>query len=75
MVLEANVDVMTLLQRFYDGLKENKDFPLRRSCADDIVTFAAEVDNIIYNLKMQMARAKALAKITNDRKQMVGPPT
>ena len=74
MVLEANVGVMTLLRQFYDGLKENKDFPLRSSCADDIVTFAAEVDNIIDNFKMQIARAKVLAKITNDRKQMVGPP-
>ena len=74
MVLEANVDVMTSLRRFYDGLKENKDFPLRSPCADDIVTFAAEVDDIIGNFKMQIARSKVLAKITNDRKQMVGPP-
>ena len=73
MVLEANVDVMTSLRRFYDGLKDNKDFPLGSLCADDIVTFAAEVDDIIDNFKMQIARAKVLAKITNDRKQMVGP--
>ena len=74
MVLEANVNVMTSLRRFYDGLKEDKNFPLRSSCADDIVTFAAEVDDIIDNFKTEIARARVLTKITDDRKQMVGPP-
>lgn len=73
MVLAANVDVMTSLRRFYDGLKENKDLPLRSSCADDIVTFASQMNNIMHNFKMEIARAKLLAKITNGRKQMVGP--
>ena len=73
MVLEANVDVMTSLRRFYDGLKENKDFPLRSSCADDIVVFVSQINNIIDNFKMEIARAKVLAQITNDRKQMMGP--
>jgi len=73
MVLEANVGVMASLRRFYEGLKENNDFPLRSSCADDTVTFASQMNNIIGNFKMEMARAKVLAKITNDRKQMVGP--
>lgn len=71
MVLEANVNVMASLRRFYDGLKDDKNFPLRSSCADDIVTFAAEVDDIIHNFKMRIARARVLTKITNDRKQMI----
>ena len=71
MVLETNMNIILSLRRFYDAMKGNVDFPLRVSCADDIVTFSAQVDEGIEDFKMQIARAKALAKITNDRKSIV----
>jgi hypothetical protein len=73
MDLEANVDVMSSLCRFYNGLKGNKDIPagLKDGCASDIVRFAAQIDDMIYDFKTQISRAKLLVKITSDRKELV----
>ncbi|TLD20995.1 hypothetical protein E2P81_ATG08659 [Venturia nashicola] len=72
MVLEANVDVMKSLCKFYTDLKSNRHFPqyLKESCDEDILTFTAQVEDMIYDLKMQIARATVLVKITNDRKEI-----
>ncbi|TID14704.1 hypothetical protein E6O75_ATG08850 [Venturia nashicola] len=73
MVLEANVDVMKSLCKFYTDLKSNRHFPqyLKESCDEDILTFTAQVEDMIYDLKMQIARATVLVKITNDRKEII----
>ena len=71
MVLEANTDVVTSLRDFYKRLVENKDFDLKAKCEEDIIAFAAQVDDMIYDSKMQIARAKVLVKITADRKSLV----
>lgn len=71
MVLEANVDVMSSLCRFYDRLKDNRDFSLRGDCSDEIISFVSQVDDMISNFKMQIARARLLVKITTDRKALV----
>ncbi|EXJ79745.1 hypothetical protein A1O3_08028 [Capronia epimyces CBS 606.96] len=73
MVLEANVDIMKSLCRFYDGLRSNKDVPqsLKDECGLDIVTFIGQIEDMSSDFKMQIARAKLLVKITNDRKEMV----
>ncbi|KAL2405853.1 hypothetical protein ABEF95_000939 [Exophiala dermatitidis] len=73
MVLEANVDIMTSLRRFYDGLRINKDVPpsLKDGCDLEIANFTASIEDMISDLQMQVARAKLLVKITNDRKEMV----
>jgi hypothetical protein len=77
MILEANVDVMSSLCRFYNDFKENKDIPtnLKDECGTDILTFAAHIDDMTHNFKMQIARAKLLTKITSDRKELVGSLT
>lgn len=73
MVLEANVDVISALQRFYFSLRENKDFPdiLKQNSADDITSFNAQLDEIISDFRMQISRAKLLANIIRDRKELV----
>lgn len=73
MVLEANVDVMKSLCKFYIDLKTNRHFPkrLKDECGEDIQAFVAQVEDMIYDLKMQIARATVLVKITNDRKEIV----
>ena len=71
MVLESNVDVMTSLRLYYEALKENPDFPLKSECGDDIRSFAAQVNDIISDFKMQISRAKLLVRIVNDRKELV----
>ncbi|KAH8887378.1 hypothetical protein GQ53DRAFT_726202 [Thozetella sp. PMI_491] len=70
-VLEANVDVMTSLKKFYTGLRTSKEFPLRKSCADDIYDFTKQLENIINNLRMQISRAKPVVKLTLDRTSLV----
>lgn len=71
MVLEANTDVIVSLRNFYKRLVETRDFDLKSSCEDDITTFAFQIDNLIYDSKMQIARAKDVVKMTSDRKSLV----
>lgn len=71
MVLQSNVDVMTALQRYYVGLKANKDFPSTEACQGNIDSFAADLDVIIDELKMHISRAKLLAGTISDRKELV----
>ncbi|KAF2230825.1 hypothetical protein EV356DRAFT_508130 [Viridothelium virens] len=73
MVLEANVGVISALRKFYANLREHKDFPaeLKNRVTDDIISFAAHLDEIIDDFNMQISRAKLLAGITNDRKELV----
>ncbi|KAL9080572.1 MAG: hypothetical protein Q9157_000714 [Trypethelium eluteriae] len=73
MVLEANVGVISALRKFYANLREHKDFPaeLKNRVTDDIISFAAHLDEITDDFNMQISRAKLLAGITNDRKELV----
>jgi hypothetical protein len=73
MVLEANFDILGSLKHFYVGLMQLNDFPqeLKDQCEGDISTFASHLDTITYDFKMQIARAKLLAGIINDRKGLV----
>ena len=71
MILEANADVLTSIRRFYERLADNVDFPLGKSCREDVLAFTMQVDDMIYDSKMQIARAKVLVRITADRKNLV----
>lgn len=73
MILEANVDIVSSLRRFYTELKSSGDFPqeLQNKCDVDIVVFANQIDDMLSDFRMQIARAKLLVKITNDRKELV----
>jgi Mg2+ and Co2+ transporter CorA len=71
MILEANTDVLTSLRKFYQNLLRSKDFGLKTACKGDIVAFADEVDVMIYDSRMHIARAKVLVRITADRKSLV----
>lgn len=71
MILEANADVLSSLGAFYRRLVERKDFPLRGDCAEGVFKFAASVDDMVYDSKMQISRAKLLVRITADRKSLV----
>ncbi|KAN0104936.1 hypothetical protein V8E51_010681 [Hyaloscypha variabilis] len=70
-VLKANVDVMTSLRRFYTDLRSNEEFPMRKSCGDDISVFASQLGNLIDDFRLQIDRADALVRITTDRTELV----
>lgn len=74
MVLEANTDVLASLRDFYKQLSENKQFDLRASCESHLLEFVSEINDMIYDSKMQIARGKVLVKITADRKSLVRLP-
>ena len=71
MVLETNMDVLISLRKFYENLLKNKNFDLKEACEEDILQFATQVNNMIYDSRMQIARAKLLVKIIDDRKNLV----
>lgn len=71
MILDANVKVMTSLREYYEKLLENDAFPFRDSCREDILTFAAQTNDMIYDSNMQISRAKLLVQISADRKSLV----
>jgi len=74
MILEANADVLTALRKFYyESLMRHKDFPasLKTACEDDVLQFATQLDDMIYDAKMQISRAKLLVRIISDRKSLV----
>jgi Mg2+ and Co2+ transporter CorA len=69
--LKANVDVMTSLRRFYVDLRDNDEFPMKKSCGDDIAVFASQLGNLIDDFRLQIDRADALVRITADRTELV----
>jgi hypothetical protein len=71
MVLEANNDVLIAIRNFYEGLVHHPDFPLGAACRQDVATFAIQLNELIYDVKMQIRRAKLLVQITEDRKNLV----
>ncbi|KAH8912896.1 hypothetical protein BR93DRAFT_122629 [Coniochaeta sp. PMI_546] len=71
MVLVSNIDVMQSLAEFYKRLQANKDFDLATPCSDDIDAFAAQINDIIHDFRIQIGRATDLVKVTNNRKELV----
>ncbi|CAN9275664.1 unnamed protein product [Alternaria alternata] len=73
MVLEANAKVLRSLRKFYSDLIARKDFPLplRNACEDELIAFFSQLDSIIDDFEMQIARARLLANIISDRKELV----
>lgn len=71
MVLQANTTIITSLRDFYLRLLQNPDFDLKVACAEDVTGFAAQLDDMIYDSQMQIARATVLVKIVADRKNLI----
>lgn len=70
-VLKSNLDVMTSLRRFYNDLRDNEEFPMKKSCADDISVFSSQLGNLVEDFKLQVDRADALVRIATDRTELV----
>ncbi|KAI0451729.1 hypothetical protein F5B21DRAFT_485897 [Xylaria acuta] len=69
--LEANLRVIASLHKFYAGLKDNKDFPLRHNGAEYIDVFTDQVEDFLSDIEHLVQRASTLLKITNGRKELV----
>ena len=71
MVLESNTEILASLSDFYKRILENRDFPLKQTCSDDINNFTAQVNDLISDARMQISRVKLLSRIIADRKSLV----
>lgn len=71
MVMEANVAVLTSIRKYYERLVKNKDFTLSADVEESVGVFATQIDEMIYDMEMQISRAKVLAQVTADRKTIV----
>lgn len=71
MILEANAGILTSLRSFYTRLVDRRDFPLQGNCQEDVITFAARVDDMVHDSQMQLSRARLLSRIVADRKNLV----
>ena len=71
MMIEANVEVLTALRKYYESLLHHKDFTMKGSCEEEVLTFTNQINDMIYDKKMQASRAKLLVQITKDRKGIV----
>jgi len=70
-ILEGNVEILVSLQQFYRELAKDDRFPFRDSCAGEINDFANNFDTFVSDMKNNISRARALTKITADRKELV----
>jgi hypothetical protein len=71
MILEANADIIKSLRDFYERLAKNIDFTLGATSKEHIAEFGTQLNDMSYDLRMQIARAKLLAQVTADRKTLV----
>jgi hypothetical protein len=71
MVMQANIQVLTSLRKFYQALLKNKHFPLEKACSGDVAAFATQINDMIYDTEMNISRAQLLIRITGDRKSLV----
>jgi len=73
MLLDANAEIFTSLQKYYRSLMQNADFDLRSSeaCKRATDDFLLQLGDYTHDMKMLSDRAKTLAKITADRKNLV----
>ena len=71
MALQANAEVLNLLKGFYKDLGEEDVFRTSDQCVQAIRAFSTQLDQFIYGIKMQLARAQHLRKTVADRKAIV----
>jgi hypothetical protein len=71
MMLESNAKVLKVLQGYYIGLLDNQDFPLRTECQKSIHSFAARIEKNMDWMQIQADRARLLAGIISDRRELV----
>ncbi|KAK6824953.1 hypothetical protein PG987_012447 [Apiospora arundinis] len=69
--LEGNMDVISALLEFYQGIVKDKSFTIPGDCAGEVASFAAQIKAINVQFAMEVKRTKALVKIVSDRRELV----
>jgi Mg2+ and Co2+ transporter CorA len=75
MMLEGNVHVMNSLKRYYASVINRNGFPaelkLNLKVRNDVECFSSQVEDIIENLTCNLSRARFLAGLIRDRKDVI----
>lgn len=73
MVLESNANVLKSIRSFYTQLVQDDEFPqsYQVECQKFVRRFSSQIDELIYEMTTEAARAKVLVKIAADRKTIV----
>ncbi|KAK8086768.1 hypothetical protein PG994_001742 [Apiospora phragmitis] len=69
--LEGNIDVISALLEFYEGVAKDKNFTVQGDCAGAVASFAAQVKAINIQFAMEVKRTQALVKSVSDRRELV----
>jgi Mg2+ and Co2+ transporter CorA len=69
MVLQANAEILNSICTFYSGIAVQCGFSAPSS--DEVVKFTTQMDNMAYDVRMNMSRAKLLVSIATERKTLV----
>jgi hypothetical protein len=75
MTIESNIEVISAIREFYEGLISEKHFPLKDSNQAVISNFSKQLKNAMYDLRMQGSRAKLLIQQASGRKALVSNPS
>ena len=72
-MLEGNVHVMNSLKRYYKFVITRNGFPaeLKLGVCNDVECFSSQVEDIIENLTCNISRARFLAGLIRDRKDVI----
>ncbi|KAF2267133.1 hypothetical protein CC78DRAFT_593648 [Lojkania enalia] len=71
MILEANMEVLTGLKKFFEKLTLNKDFDMRDQSAEAITAFVQQISDMIHAFAGHKRRATLLVNITENRKNLL----
>ncbi|KAI4624880.1 uncharacterized protein J4E87_005361 [Alternaria ethzedia] len=73
LLLNANIEILNSLRKFYVNLTNRADFPtsLKADCEHDLEVFLSQLDEIMKDLQRQLERARLIINIVNDRKELV----
>ncbi|KAK8077666.1 hypothetical protein PG996_003836 [Apiospora saccharicola] len=69
--LEGNIDIISALLEFYQGVVKEKNFKIQGDCAGEVSSFAAQVKAINIQFAMEVKRTQALVKRVSDRRELV----
>ncbi|KAL5371663.1 hypothetical protein DPSP01_014099 [Paraphaeosphaeria sporulosa] len=71
MVLESNMEVMTEMRKFYEKLITNDEFPMKDPCAEEVLAFVQQLNNMVHAFSGQRRRAILLVDLTGNRKNLL----
>jgi hypothetical protein len=71
LIMESNCQVMGSIRDYYRHLVDVDEFPLRITCRGDVNAFITKLNYLTADIKMHIARADLLLRMTDDRKNLV----